>query len=44
VPPHLRPLFEKLQIIDRREATQRMADFLHSYTKAPALTEGGVRP
>lgn len=44
VPPHLRPLFERLQIIDRGEATQRMADFLHSYTKAPTLAAGGARP
>lgn len=43
VPPHLQPLFEKFQIIDRGEATQRMADFLYSYTNAPTLEAGGAK-
>lgn len=43
VPPHLRRLFEDFQILDRGEATQRMADFLCSYTKAPGLIAGGAK-
>lgn len=43
VPPHLRKLFEEFQILDRGEATQRMADFLFSYTKAPGLAAGGAK-
>lgn len=43
VPPHLRKLFEDFQILDRGEATQRMADFLFSYTKAPGLAAGGAK-
>jgi hypothetical protein len=43
VPPRLQPLFEQLQIIDRGEAIQSMADFLYSYTKVPTLEAGGAR-
>jgi uncharacterized protein len=43
VPPHLRKLFEHFSILDRGEATQRMADFLFSYTKAPGLAAGGAK-
>ena len=42
VSPHVQPLFEQLQIIDRGEATQLMADFLYGPIKTPTLEAGGV--
>jgi transposase len=44
IPPAYVKPFVKLQIRDLGEATQRMADFLHSYTKASTLEAGGVTP
>jgi short-subunit dehydrogenase len=42
VPPHLQKLFTQFSILERPEATQRMAAFLYSYTKAEALAAGGI--